>query len=262
MRSLIQLAGRIERHRVKACNEPNMMIFDSNLRHFEHPNTAAFCMPGFEGDNEFRLTEHRLHKLLDEDEFAAIDARPRIVARPKTLRRPRENLVDLEHARLEEKMIPPEPTTLTPRQQLARRQPPLPPLGAHSWWTIPRASLTAVLQQQDPFRHDTQKRKDLVLLPDEDEEAYRLAYVHRPNRQEQNYVFIEDSHNHRVEDSAVQGTGISAWMEIDYMRALGDLARERGMDLESCAKRFGTVSLPDHELGWRFHPVLGFVRQP
>ncbi|MGD9945938.1 MAG: type I-F CRISPR-associated helicase Cas3f [Bradyrhizobium sp.] len=261
MRSLIQLAGRIERHREKPCDEPNLMIFDYNLRHFEHPDTAAYCMPGFEGDNEFRLTEHRLHKLLDEEERAAIDARPRIIARPRERRRPRENLVDLEHARLERKMLPAEIAPLTARQQSVRRHPPLPPLGAHSWWTIPRASLTAVLQQQDPFRHDTQKRRDLVLLPDDAEEDYRLAYLHRPNRHALNYVLIEDSHNHRIDDAAVRGAGVSAWMEIDYMQALRELAQERGMDLESCAKRFGTVRVADSEFGWRFHPVLGFTRQ-
>ena len=33
------------------------------------------------------------------------------------------------------------------------------------------------------------------------------------------------------------------------------------MSLEGCAKRFGTVSLPESDRGWRFHPALGFAKR-
>jgi CRISPR-associated endonuclease/helicase Cas3 len=32
------------------------------------------------------------------------------------------------------------------------------------------------------------------------------------------------------------------------------------MALDTCALRFGTVSVPENENGWRFHPVLGFTK--
>ena len=48
MRSLIQLAGRVRRHRPGAVQEANMRVLDSNLCAFEHPGRAAFCKPGFE----------------------------------------------------------------------------------------------------------------------------------------------------------------------------------------------------------------------
>src|SRR5690606_4876948 len=38
MRSLIQLAGRVQRHRQKPCETPNIFIFDTNLRHFSGIN--------------------------------------------------------------------------------------------------------------------------------------------------------------------------------------------------------------------------------
>jgi len=40
-----------------------------------------------------------------------------------------------------------------------------------------------------------------------------------------------------------------------------ELAQELDMSLEDCAQRFGTVSLPESERGWRFHPVLGFAKR-
>lgn len=37
MRSLIQLAGRVRRHRPGPCSTPNVLIFDTNLKHLERP---------------------------------------------------------------------------------------------------------------------------------------------------------------------------------------------------------------------------------
>ena len=44
-------------------------------------------------------------------------------------------------------------------------------------------------------------------------------------------------------------------------RLSSELAQELDMSLEDCAQRFGTVSLPESERGWRFHPVLGFAKR-
>jgi CRISPR-associated endonuclease/helicase Cas3 len=44
------------------------------------------------------------------------------------------------------------------------------------------------------------------------------------------------------------------------MTELVTLAEERDMTLEICAERYGTVTLPDNQQGWRFHPALGFTR--
>ena len=45
------------------------------------------------------------------------------------------------------------------------------------------------------------------------------------------------------------------------LEALASLADDLGQELESCARRFGTVTLPESDQGWRFHPALGFVKQ-
>jgi len=54
VRSLIQLAGRVQRHRAQKPEQPNVLIFDTNLKHFEgrkmqdgYP-AAIFVQPGFE----------------------------------------------------------------------------------------------------------------------------------------------------------------------------------------------------------------------
>lgn len=52
------------------------------------------------------------------------------------------------------------------------------------------------------------------------------------------------------------GTGTSV-----TQAAMRELAQELDMPLEACAKRFGTVSLPANDRGWRFHSALGFAKR-
>ncbi len=249
MRSLIQLAGRVRRHRDGECNAPNIRVFDTNLRHFRNPNKPAFCKPGFETE-QFPLHPHGLDVLMDADEVAVIDARPRIVARDKL--QPRVRLVDLEHARMQATMRPLLPDAF-------------PSLNAASWWHLAPADalLTAVLPQQQPFRFDPIQRVDLELRPNEEGDGYVLIQLLQKKggrRGETTFVEIEKSQNKRVPDDKVQGAHISAWGQTDYMDALTTLATELDMPLDACARRFGTVSLPKNANGWRFHPALGFTK--
>ncbi|MEO5558452.1 MAG: type I-F CRISPR-associated helicase Cas3f [Dokdonella sp.] len=267
MRSLIQLAGRVRRHRPAPCESANLLLFDSNLRHFEHPGKPAFCRPGFEGSEyepEFRLQSHQLETLLREDERAVIDARPRIVAQPDELLQPTTRLVDLEHARLVRQMLPQSPSDppLTARQLRAGTRPPTAAINASSHWTLPEAWLTAVLPQQQPFRYDAMPRIDLVLLPNDDEDDYALTRIDPGKRKwESIYVTVDRNLNQRVTDEQVRGERIQAWGEVDYMQALSALAESMELSLRACAERYGTVTLPKSDNGWRFHPALGFTRQ-
>ncbi|KAB7624018.1 type I-F CRISPR-associated helicase Cas3f [Alkalilimnicola sp. S0819] len=271
MRSLIQLAGRVRRHREGECETANLRLLDTNLRHLERPGQPAYCKPGFEDGDEFRLSSHRLERLLEPSEYQAIDARPRITARDDL--RPNDKLVDLEHARLGRHMLAPvmaqAPTVPEDISQLSARQrkrlraaPKLPPSGAYSWYALPRAHLTAGLQQHQRFREDNTPRVDLVLMPDESGENYTLMRLDEQGRHKPPLpVQVENSQNHRVRLDELAGPRINPWGGCDYITELVALAEARGMALEACALRFGTVTLPDNDGGWRFHPSLGFATQ-
>jgi CRISPR-associated endonuclease/helicase Cas3 len=269
MRSLIQLAGRVYRHRIKPCDTPNIVVFDTNLRHFEHRGKAAYCKPGFERDREpFRLTDHHLQTLLSEEERTVIDARPRILARPQSAWQPQTSLVDLEHARLHELMLPKQTETrpLTAREIRIGKKPSIPPLNAASAWTLPLAHLTAVLPQQQPFRYDPQPDVELVLLPNEDEtdiEPYQVRDSKElVGMKPGDSLYIQAGGQIKWIDAAlVHGKRITPWGETDYMAVLAQLAESLELTLEDCAKRYSTVTLPKNTQGWRFHPVLGFTKQ-
>lgn len=263
MRSLIQLAGRIRRHRPGPVEQANLLVFDSNLRHFEYPGEPAFCKPGFETASEtFKLLSHRLETLLEPEERLVIDARPRILPKPDELLRARASLVDLEHARMRSQMSPQlDASGLTAYQIRAGRKPTI-ALNATSHWTRPQVWLTAVLPQQQAFRHDPIARVEVVLLPDEDAEDYALHRIDPGKRKwEAIHVRIEDGQNHRIPDEQVHGTRISPWGEADYLQALTTQAEAMELSPAACARRYGTVTLPDNTQGWRFHPALGFTRK-
>ncbi|WP_420467657.1 type I-F CRISPR-associated helicase Cas3f [Panacagrimonas sp.] len=263
MRSLIQLAGRVRRHRSEPCEVANLLIFDTNLRHFEKRGEPAFCKPGFE-DPEFRLVAHRLETLLEDDERSVIDARPRILARAEVDLRPNENLGDLEHHRLARDMLPSQipAKPLSSRELRAGLKPQLPAINASSAWSLPDASLTAVLPQQQPFRDDPIPRVELVLRPNEDEDDYELFRIDPGERRfDTIYVKIEKSLNHRISSALLDGPRIRPWAEADYLSALATLAEEQDLSLERCAEKYGKVTLPFSEQGWWFHPALGFTRK-
>jgi CRISPR-associated endonuclease/helicase Cas3 len=268
MRSLIQLAGRIRRHRDGECTTPNLLIFDTNLRHFRELGKPAFCKPGFESLDS-PLDTHAMSQLLSTAEREVIDARPRIVASPPAQMQPRTRLVDLEHTRMRQTMLvqasATAPTNAGRRQRSVAPMGVPPALNAASWWHLPPADalLTAVLQQQQPFRFDPIKRVDLQLRPNDEGDAYELVQlIDKPKgrRGETLLMVVDKSKNHRIADTAVEGPRMTPWGQTDYLQALTELADELDMPLADCARRFGTVTLPDNDNGWRFHPALGFTK--
>ncbi len=270
MRSLIQLAGRIRRHRDGECTSPNMLIFDTNLRHFRNLGKPAFCKPGFESI-DCPLDTHSMAQLLLAAERDVIDARPRIVSRPPEQLQPQTRLVDLEHTRLRQTMLVQQATTTTVPVTSGRRQRSTTPIGAPSelnaasWWSLPPADalLTAVLQQQKPFRFDPIKRVDLLLRPNDDGDAYELVQLMdnpKGRRGEPFYMVVEKSKHQRIPDASVEGAGIAPWGHTNYLQALTELADELAKPLADCARSFGTVTLPENDNGWRFHPALGFTK--
>jgi CRISPR-associated endonuclease/helicase Cas3 len=271
MRSLIQLAGRVQRHRNQPCDAANVLIFETNLRHFENQLTphkkpdAAFVKPGFEQDgappdHRFRLKTHRLGKLLEPGDIDVISARPRIQPKEHSAWKPKESLVDLEHARLSELMLPKERAA---SPQFARRvSRETLDLDAACAWQFPQAALTWVLPQHQPFRENGGREEELVLLPDEDRERLVLHRIQEAGRFNESRVYLECSELFSPIDLERDlGPGIAPWGQHDVMELLEALAEELELPLEVCAERFTAVTVYESTFGWRYHSVLGFAKK-
>ncbi|MCE3004344.1 MAG: type I-F CRISPR-associated helicase Cas3f [Xanthomonadaceae bacterium] len=261
MRALIQLAGRVQRHRRKAPGSANLAVLDQNLKALLG-NRLAFVKPGFERDDgRFRLHSHRLGELLTEDERGLIDAAPRIRPRPAAERQPNRNLVDLEHARLEASLLPRlladgSAQTGGVLEHLGRDE-------AAPAWQFPQASLTAVLPIHQPFREDPRPDVELVFRPDEDREQLVPHLVEDPARPSGETLYVSRPdllHRIVVEPSL----GISPWCAFDMpdlMALLMEHADALDMPLKRAADRFMGVQVPpmtESRQGWDWHPWLGF----
>ncbi len=95
-RSIIQLAGRVRRHRHTGIEQSNIAIMQYNLKALRKNHELVYRQPGYETVESYRLITHDLCLLVDESILNhAIDAIPRI-STPKILNFDK-CLVDLEH---------------------------------------------------------------------------------------------------------------------------------------------------------------------
>lgn len=267
MRSLIQLAGRVRRHRPGAVAGVNMVVLDSNLRAYEKPGKAAFCKPGFEMDPQpagtsdaaqhFHLQSHRLRELMARtvqgDAPWAVDAQPRI-AKATGRYHPSRNLVDLEHERMGDAML---------QRSEASKYTTAPIRAASLHWAHPgHLWLTGLLPQYQRFRYDPLQRDDVALLPDEDEDRLLLHRVEDgPRRGDKLYVCVQDSLLSPVPPESLASPSVSLWPNVNLMDELATLAQEQGLSLRECAERYATASLPSRRDGWWFHERLGFTNK-
>ncbi len=269
MRSLIQLAGRIRRHRPEPYAAVNLRIWSHNFRALENPGSPAFLRPGFETGKggRFVLRSHDLKTLLVPEQYERIDSRPRLL--PREHPEPQGNLADLEHERLGRLFAAEPPRALTAREIRAGQKAPAAEIRAPSWWRQPQGMLTGVLQQKQPFRRPTQPEADYVLLPNEEEDDWVLTALNSAGEsaQEKKLSRIVD------EDDPVAthggpaeifhwGRGMEPWGVVDIMELLYNIAETTEQNLERCARQFATLRLPDSDIeGWTFHPLLGFDRK-
>lgn len=243
MRSIIQLAGRVKRHRKFNCpsDQPNILLLDSNVKNLKHSgNSPAFRWPGFESP-EFPLSTHRLSELLTPEQWQPIDARARIRPRDKLDRR--NNLADLEHARLADLMLGAK--TGENQQQIPA-----------NWWWKTNAHLSGILQGKQHFRADPQGHQSYYFRPDEDCADTEFHWLEESGKE----ISVESNLLKRIELFA--GPRIEAWGAPTYLDALQTLAEAQNIDPTDCARKFGIVDLPGYEASqrWRYHPALGFSR--
>ena len=95
-RSIIQMAGRVRRHRDGEVLEPNIGLVQYNIKGFRGKDERVFNHPGYETDSTTQLATHDLCELVDEKSLLqAVNAIVRIQKR--AVLEPRNNLADLEH---------------------------------------------------------------------------------------------------------------------------------------------------------------------
>ncbi len=232
IRSIIQLAGRVRRHRPGECQKVNIHLLSTNLKHLEG-RKIAYTRPGYES-RDFALDSHDLRELLRHEQLTRLDATPRI--REHQPLEPRINLADLEHTVLRDLMLGIEnkkrPVTL--------------------WWRT-HVHLSGILQALERFRAGS-PTEPYLLLPDDDGELH-FSYL-----DDNGDAIVVDELLERLEVEA--GPRIGWWDDLDDRVLLEQLAENMEMEPEACARQFAVVELSaGNEAGWTYHPALGFSRK-
>lgn len=255
MRSIIQLAGRVWRHRPeKIASEPNILLLQYNIRYFKHPNgqQPIFTHPGFE-TTLFKPPSYDLNDLMNQEQLAQVDARPRIsTSQNKTI----DTLSDLEHRVMRHLL----------------NSPKLNYVNAY-WDSKATANRThTYLQQISPFRAGI-PQQDWLLIPrmiNDDEntdeptpgfDAYYAEDVFEKG------LSKSSTHNKTIQPLAFafEHAQIKPWLTISLNDVLQDLQQlQPEKSLRSLAITYSSVSLDSmrssNSSGWMFHEFFGFVR--
>ena len=231
-RSIIQLAGRVHRHRpcLQDISVPNIGVMQFNWKGMANPGQrAVFCRPGFEKVPHYLLQSHDMRDLVPADDWAHIDAIPRVQT-PRPLR-PKSRLIDLEHQRLADwrSLDDTYPDKVGGWQQTG-------------WW------MTGLPQYLCPFRADVPDR-DLCYRYDADKGV--LGFYKRDKNE---YIPYTDMCNLRsYPEERLAPYRERFWLPRSYMASLqAQTARrpysdeEEGEALQRISERYGQLALPAH----------------
>lgn len=228
-RSIIQLAGRVHRHRpcLQDIEAPNIGVMQFNWRGMINPGQrAVFCRPGFEKASRYLLQSHDMKELVPDGNWDHIDPIPRVQI-PKPLC-PKSRLIDLEHQRLADwrSLDDKCPDTVGGWQQTC-------------WW------MTGLPQYLRPFRAG---------VPDQDL-CYRydaregMLGFYKMDKGE--YIRYEDMCNLRpYPEEKLDLYRERFWLPRDYMASLQAQAvrksysDEEGEVLQRISERYGQLMLP------------------
>ncbi|NUU66461.1 type I-F CRISPR-associated helicase Cas3 [Enterobacteriaceae bacterium BIT-l23] len=232
MRSLIQFAGRIQRHRQEAPQTENLIVLNRNIRALKGIS-PAYCQPGFEKSG--LLNSHDLRELMPEACWQTLNAIPRIV-QPTA----ENTFAMLEHSRLRDELLGNDEGS----EPVASR-----------WWGAP-VTWNGELQRRTPFRKSQPEQPFFLYTDDEDEAP--------------DFCFLQQNGEPKRADGlkAVELTmalGVELWFDIDYQRTLLALAEQRQMEIKDVCLRYGEILLRSSkeqaEDDWLYHPGLGVFRQ-
>lgn len=228
-RSIIQLAGRVLRHRVMSENiaVPNLAVMQYNLNAIQNRD-KAFYRPGYETGGKYRLQSHDMKSITDESELLeSVQSIPRI--QKADALNSKEKLIDLEHQVMQD------------FNNIERK-------GAaylhgyleEYWW------LTGVPQTLHHFR-EGQPQLELYYCYGDDGDTF--GFFERDKEGE--FISVTEKYNIERTDTLTEKEKARLWLNRDYEKALYDEADTDLVDtdelmkgLRRMAKKYGGVSVP------------------
>lgn len=224
MRSVIQLAGRVWRHRTdKVATTPNIAIWQHNIRALQSPNGISFTKPGFE-NSHYKLDTHDINLLINQEFLQKIDAKSRI-QRANTLN-PSNNLADLEHQVLHDLMNNDDTNVV------------------NAYWRADTANRSHVhLSVLTPFRAG---RADVEYIIKPDGDGFDV--YHSQNVKEFGFE-VTDNQRIRAYHVKTDSPFVDVWLDGRLSDELAKLSEKLpNLDPDTLIKRFATIAIMDDKV--------------
>jgi len=245
MRSIIQIAGRVLRHRDKIPEQPNILLLNKNYKLLAAKSPPPYYeRPGFESKN-LLLAKHDLLDILNADQYQQIDAIQRITLPNQFITKDGAylNLIELEHKALA-------------RQLFSGDSP------ANVWWKN-SPYWCGEVQRQQRFRNSKKDEAYFLWLAEEyakpcwkwkNEQLY-------PPRFGEGLIDIKNIPNNEIE----LGVGVQFWFDLNTRTIYSELANDFNIDLKEVSMRFGEVRITEYNRGQQqeycYHPSLGIYQE-
>lgn len=267
LRSLIQLAGRVWRHRPeKVADTANIMVFNKNIKHLTGKE-ICYEKPGFEKKGFYRLNPQQKSAqnsaLLSDEILQRIDAQAR-------LKQPREQFTEqLQQykAKLPERNKEIKAQNLTDLEHIVMADLINAEQNFITAYRLPESvfHLTCDCQRKSPFRYDPQQGKQIAYtaLPNDDD---TINWIQSENLAENLDSKNYDNKLFERQTITSQNSHIHLWLNCSYQDEFQTLAAELNhceMDdlsekqIRQTAIQYAGVNLYDNK-HYLFNEWLGF----
>lgn len=240
-RSIIQLAGRVRRHRSGEVFHPNVNIMQYNWKAFEKNDKEGiyFSKPGYEDAMSQPLPSHNMDSLIEIEQIEkCLDASARLKV---PISKEKNNLFSaIEHKATKDLLIAYDNVLVSNIQGYLQ----------HSWW------LTALPQTFQSFRRSAPA---IQLYYVWDEKKQRCYWAEKD--EDGKPVNREQLRNIKTSDLNPQELS-RLWMHRDYLALLEKRVDDTFLSLSRLSLRYGEVSLTINNENdvFEYNPQLGVYR--
>ena len=236
LRAVIQLAGRVQRHRQQVPSSPNILLLSKNNKALQGI-TPAYCRPGFESV-ERPLAHHDLTDLLN-DELNPVTAIPRILE-PSLGKKDMEPNSECTNWNLQEHRA------LAGGLFKSKKQ-------ASYWWEA-AIDWTGEYIKQTPFRQSEAQEQYVLWWPEDESPVWaQLDDTRHP------WLYTPSESDFEPVDLNL-ADGVNWWLDLDPERIYTRLSDALEKPCEQISKDFGSIALrakDDDASRWYWHSQLG-----
>lgn len=247
-RSIIQMAGRVRRHRDDEVTEPNMALLQYNWKGFNENESKpenVFSHPGYENKEvNLQLSTHDLLELVDEQQLLkSVDATPRIQRMENWKSLQKNNLACLEHASIERLMgnaTETQQKRMTNSRLFSQRASAV-QNTPHTLWGFTRDAwgMTALSQQFAKFRESLPEVRLLLVISAKNKLNFCLY------DKDDGWVTMDKKCGIELQELN-EPLKQKLWLDRNYQQSLENRESEY-QSLEQLSQKYGEISIIIHE---------------